>query len=229
MELILSVFKKLKPKLSVLFFLSLYLIHLFFFSLCRTEEFNPDPNSRLGAETDCVVDAHFTSEKCVAKCVPACNCRLPCACECANFPLCEPEPSVNMRFLVFLLCLLTLEEVTASRYARDSQTGSDPSEPPDTNASFSVLGPKSAPPQSPPPMCLKPTELMQAFKYVNTVVSCLIFVVGIVGNSTLLRIIYKNKCMRNGPNVLIGSLALGDLFYIISNIPINIFKVSSFP
>ncbi|XP_008325758.1 endothelin receptor type B-like [Cynoglossus semilaevis] len=130
-----------------------------------------------------------------------------------------------MRFLVFLLCLLTLEEVTASRYARDSQTGSDPSEPPDTNASFSVLGPKSAPPQSPPPMCLKPTELMQAFKYVNTVVSCLIFVVGIVGNSTLLRIIYKNKCMRNGPNVLIGSLALGDLFYIISNIPINIFKL----
>ncbi|CAF90114.1 unnamed protein product, partial [Tetraodon nigroviridis] len=76
-----------------------------------------------------------------------------------------------------------------------------------------------------PPMCLKPTEIRYAFKYVNTIVSCLIFVVGIIGNSTLLRIIYKNKCMRNGPNVLIGSLALGDLLYIIIAIPINVFKL----
>lgn len=53
----------------------------------------------------------------------------------------------------------------------------------------------------------------------------MIFVVGIIGNSTLLRIIYKNKCMRNGPNVLIGSLALGDLLYILIAIPINVFKV----
>lgn len=74
-------------------------------------------------------------------------------------------------------------------------------------------------------MCIKPTEIKYAFKYVNTVVSCLIFVVGIIGNSTLLRIIYKNKCMRNGPNVLIGSLALGDLLYIIIAIPINVFKL----
>ncbi|KAK6480387.1 endothelin receptor type B-like isoform X1 [Huso huso] len=76
-----------------------------------------------------------------------------------------------------------------------------------------------------PPMCVKPTEIKHAFKYVNTVVSCLIFVVGIIGNSTLLRIIYKNKCMRNGPNVLIASLALGDLLYILIAIPINIFKL----
>ncbi|KAF3838026.1 hypothetical protein F7725_009794 [Dissostichus mawsoni] len=74
-------------------------------------------------------------------------------------------------------------------------------------------------------MCVNPTEIKQAFKYVNTIVSCLIFVVGIIGNSTLLRIIYKNKCMRNGPNVLIGSLALGDLLYIIIAIPINVFKL----
>ncbi|KAA8588532.1 hypothetical protein FQN60_009877, partial [Etheostoma spectabile] len=74
-------------------------------------------------------------------------------------------------------------------------------------------------------MCIKPTEIKYAFKYVNTIVSCLIFVVGIIGNSTLLRIIYKNKCMRNGPNVLIGSLALGDLLYIIIAIPINVFKL----
>uniref|UniRef100_A0A8C4T2F2 Endothelin receptor type B-like n=2 Tax=Erpetoichthys calabaricus TaxID=27687 RepID=A0A8C4T2F2_ERPCA len=76
-----------------------------------------------------------------------------------------------------------------------------------------------------PPMCQKPTEIKHAFKYVNTVVSCLIFVMGIIGNSTLLRIIYKNKSMRNGPNVLIASLALGDLLYILIAIPINIFKL----
>lgn len=73
--------------------------------------------------------------------------------------------------------------------------------------------------------CQKSTEINKAFKYVNTVISCLIFVVGIIGNSTLLRIIYKNKCMRNGPNVLIASLALGDLLCIIIAIPINVYKL----
>ncbi|XP_043913008.1 endothelin receptor type B-like [Protopterus annectens] len=73
--------------------------------------------------------------------------------------------------------------------------------------------------------CQKSTEINKAFKYVNTVISCLIFVVGIIGNSTLLRIIYKNKCMRNGPNILIASLALGDLLYILIAIPINVYKL----
>ncbi|XP_005994790.1 endothelin receptor type B-like [Latimeria chalumnae] len=77
----------------------------------------------------------------------------------------------------------------------------------------------------PPPLCIKRTELKHAFKYVNTVVSCTIFVIGIIGNSTLLRIIYKNKCMRNGPNVLIASLALGDMLYILIAIPINVYKL----
>lgn len=77
-----------------------------------------------------------------------------------------------------------------------------------------------------PPMCTGPTEIRDTFKYINTVVSCLVFVVGIIGNSTLLRIIYKNKCMRNGPNILIASLALGDLLHIIIAIPINVYKVS---
>lgn len=129
---------------------------------------------------------------------------------------------------VVLLCLLLAGEAVASRFVRDSQKAvaevSDPAKN-DTSA--------PPPPQVParprgafPPMCLKPTEIRYAFKYVNTIVSCLIFVVGIIGNSTLLRIIYKNKCMRNGPNVLIGSLALGDLLYIIIAIPINVFKVN---
>lgn len=76
-----------------------------------------------------------------------------------------------------------------------------------------------------PPMCTGPTEIRDTFKYIDTVVSCLVFVVGIIGNSTLLRIIYKNKCMHNGPNILIGSLALGDLLHIIIAIPINVSKV----
>lgn len=80
----------------------------------------------------------------------------------------------------------------------------------------------------PPPPCLSRYKIKHAFKYVTTILSCVIFVVGIVGNSTLLRIIYKNKCMRNGPNVLIASLALGDLVYILIAIPINIYKVCSY-
>jgi len=49
-------------------------------------------------------------------------------------------------------------------------------------------------------------------------------------NSTVFshKIIYQNKCMRNGPNALIASLALGDLIYIIIDIPINVYKVGAF-
>ncbi|XP_061784451.1 endothelin receptor Ba [Nerophis lumbriciformis] len=92
-----------------------------------------------------------------------------------------------------------------------------------------VLGPVrpniTMPRRRMPPMCSAPTEIRDTFKYINTVVSCLVFVVGIIGNSTLLRIIYKNKCMRNGPNILIASLALGDLLHIIIGIPINVYKL----
>ncbi|XP_021262343.1 endothelin B receptor-like [Numida meleagris] len=75
------------------------------------------------------------------------------------------------------------------------------------------------------PVCVKPADIRHIFKYINTIVSCTIFIVGIIGNSTLLRIIYKNKCMRNGPNVLIASLALGDLLYILIALPINVYKL----
>ncbi|XP_034399207.1 endothelin receptor type B-like [Cyclopterus lumpus] len=127
-----------------------------------------------------------------------------------------------MRAVTALLCLLMVAEVGASRFARDAQSDPAGSEPSRSNASVPLLG---RPRGSFPPMCIKHTEIKHTFKYINTIVSCLIFVVGIIGNSTLLRIIYKNKCMRNGPNVLIGSLALGDLLYIIITIPINMFKL----
>ncbi|XP_076839410.1 endothelin receptor type B-like [Brachyhypopomus gauderio] len=80
-------------------------------------------------------------------------------------------------------------------------------------------------PREPPPMCKRPTEIIDTFKYINTVVSCFVFVIGIIGNSTLLRIIYNNKCMRNGPNLLIASLALGDLLHIVIDIPVSTYKL----
>ncbi|KAF4792172.1 hypothetical protein TURU_124106 [Turdus rufiventris] len=72
--------------------------------------------------------------------------------------------------------------------------------------------------------CSQQTKIATTFKYINTVVSCAIFIIGMVGNATLLRIIYQNKCMRNGPNALIASLALGDLIYIVIDIPIIVYK-----
>lgn len=89
------------------------------------------------------------------------------------------------------------------------------------------VGPVGVRPLSLPPACLRRTYIEGLFKYVNTVLSCLIFVVGMVGNATLLRIIYLNKTMRNGPNALIASLALGDLIYIAIDIPINVYKVTN--
>lgn len=80
-----------------------------------------------------------------------------------------------------------------------------------------------------PPMCNQTTSIRGWFKYINTVISVIVFVVGLVGNGTLLTIIYKHKCMRNGPNALIASLALGDLIYIFIDIPINIYKVALSP
>ncbi|XP_076019350.1 endothelin receptor type B-like isoform X2 [Genypterus blacodes] len=76
-----------------------------------------------------------------------------------------------------------------------------------------------------PPSCMQAMMVKMAFKYINTVLSCAIFAVGIIGNATLLRIIYQNKSMRNGPNALIASLALGDLIYIAIDIPINVYKL----
>ncbi|XP_040004691.1 endothelin receptor type B-like [Xiphias gladius] len=90
----------------------------------------------------------------------------------------------------------------------------------------SIHPPQVAGPKTPlPPMCLESAGIRDTFKYVNTVVSLLVFVIGIVGNSALLKIIYGNKCMRSGPNILIASLALGDLIHIVIDIPINAYRL----
>lgn len=87
---------------------------------------------------------------------------------------------------------------------------------------FKTAGPNTRP----HPMCLVSTGIRDTFKYISTVVSALVFIVGIVGNSALLRIIYENKCMRSGPNILIANLALGDLLHIVIDIPVNAYRVS---
>ncbi|XP_028992557.1 endothelin receptor type B [Betta splendens] len=90
----------------------------------------------------------------------------------------------------------------------------------------SARPPHAAGPKTPaPPMCSESAGIRDAFKYVNTLVSLLVFAVGIVGNSALLRIIYVNKGMRSGPNVLIASLALGDLVHVVIDIPINAYRL----
>lgn len=132
--------------------------------------------------------------------------------------------------LVWLGILVLTGCSWASRLSRDSTKVALGQVPNQENTAGNAsnteqTGPKNLPRIPFPPMCARPSEIKHTFKYINTVISCLIFVVGIIGNSTLLRIIYKNKCMRNGPNVLIGSLALGDLLYILIAIPINMYKV----
>ncbi|MEQ2231875.1 hypothetical protein ILYODFUR_005143 [Ilyodon furcidens] len=76
-----------------------------------------------------------------------------------------------------------------------------------------------------PPMCMESAGIRGAFKYVNIMVSLVVFVVGIVGNLALLRIIYANKTMRSGPNIIIANLALGDLIHIVIDIPINSYRL----
>ncbi|XP_030634830.1 endothelin receptor Ba [Chanos chanos] len=128
----------------------------------------------------------------------------------------------------FLLVCAQVKDSSQRQHSHDAPSGpASPTFKPggskDSFMNYNVSIPRR--PRILPPMCTGPTEIRDTFKYINTVVSCLVFVVGIIGNSTLLRIIYKNKCMRNGPNILIASLALGDLLHIVIDIPINVYKL----
>uniref|UniRef100_A0AAY4DL96 Endothelin receptor type B n=1 Tax=Denticeps clupeoides TaxID=299321 RepID=A0AAY4DL96_9TELE len=64
-------------------------------------------------------------------------------------------------------------------------------------------------------MCSEPTRIKATFKYISIAWSFAVFVVGMIGNLALLRIIYANKAMRSGPNVLIASVASGDIMHIL--------------
>ncbi|XP_064611928.1 neuropeptide CCHamide-1 receptor-like [Liolophura sinensis] len=57
--------------------------------------------------------------------------------------------------------------------------------------------------------------------YVVPVLFGIIFVVGVVGNGTLIFAVIRNKKMRNVPNIYILSLAIGDLLLILTSVPIS--------
>ncbi|XP_061649099.1 endothelin receptor type B-like isoform X4 [Phyllopteryx taeniolatus] len=77
----------------------------------------------------------------------------------------------------------------------------------------------------PPPMCAHSAGIRDTFKYLNTAISLVVFVLGIVGNSLLLSIIHRNKCMRSCGDALIASLALGDLLHIVVDVPVNTYRL----
>lgn len=47
--------------------------------------------------------------------------------------------------------------------------------------------------------CTAKVAFGMTFKYISMAVACLVFVLGIICKSTVLRIIYKSKCMTSGP------------------------------
>uniref|UniRef100_UPI00358F125A endothelin receptor type B-like isoform X2 n=1 Tax=Myxine glutinosa TaxID=7769 RepID=UPI00358F125A len=132
------------------------------------------------------------------------------------------KSNLVLLLLLFLPISLLGDRIASSEESRarpvftTSNTPESRPEVPAANVSF-VSGA--------PPQCTKRSSVNNVFKHFTTILFCVIFVVGIIGNSTLLRIIYKNKRMRNGPNVLIACLALGDLLYILIDSPFNVYKL----
>lgn len=68
-------------------------------------------------------------------------------------------------------------------------------------------------------------------KFIIPVIFALIFLCGVVGNGLLIAIVLRNKEMRNTPNILILSLALGDLVLITISVPFTapIYTLPSWP
>ncbi|RUS75255.1 hypothetical protein EGW08_016990 [Elysia chlorotica] len=56
--------------------------------------------------------------------------------------------------------------------------------------------------------------------YVVPVIFIIIFIVGLVGNGTLIVSVLANKAMRNVPNIFIVSLSMGDFLLILVAVPI---------
>jgi len=57
-------------------------------------------------------------------------------------------------------------------------------------------------------------------KILVPIVFGMIFIVGVVGNGTLIYTVLMNRTMRNTPNILLVSLALGDLCLIFFTVPL---------
>ncbi|XP_072770477.1 endothelin receptor type B-like [Nerophis lumbriciformis] len=74
-------------------------------------------------------------------------------------------------------------------------------------------------------MCPRSTRVGDLFKYVTAVVFVVVFVLGMAGNSMLLRIIHKKTRPRSGASILIASLALGDLVHVVIDIPVSAYRL----
>ncbi|XP_046406691.1 neuropeptide CCHamide-1 receptor-like [Ischnura elegans] len=67
--------------------------------------------------------------------------------------------------------------------------------------------------------------------YIVPIVFAIIFMVGVLGNGTLVLIFLRNRNMRNAPSMYVFSLALGDLLVIITCVPFTstVYTVDSWP
>ncbi|XP_044737859.1 neuropeptide CCHamide-1 receptor-like [Chrysoperla carnea] len=67
--------------------------------------------------------------------------------------------------------------------------------------------------------------------YIVPVIFFIIFVVGVLGNGTLVIVFIRNRAMRNAPNTYILCLALGDLLVILTSVPFTstVYTVDTWP
>ncbi|XP_046969697.1 neuropeptide CCHamide-1 receptor-like [Vanessa cardui] len=67
--------------------------------------------------------------------------------------------------------------------------------------------------------------------YIVPLLFALIFIIGVVGNGTLVAVFVRHKAMRNVPNTYILSLALADLLVIITCVPFTsiVYTLESWP
>ncbi|CAL8116636.1 unnamed protein product [Orchesella dallaii] len=72
---------------------------------------------------------------------------------------------------------------------------------------------------------------MRPETYIVPVLFAIIFIVGVIGNGTLIVIFIKHRSMRNVPNMFIVSLAIGDLLVILFCVPFTstVYTVDSWP
>ncbi|CAL8268219.1 unnamed protein product [Lota lota] len=131
-----------------------------------------------------------------------------------------------------VLCLQRPTTVLVGGERTDAQQQSEAPSPgprlgdgPHSNNTPGNAVPDGPQPPLPPPPCFQSTRIRDAFKYGSALVSLLVFLAGVVGNAALLKIIHANQRMRSGANVLIASLAAGDLVHVVIDIPINAYRL----
>ena len=67
--------------------------------------------------------------------------------------------------------------------------------------------------------------------YIVPIVFAIIFLVGVIGNGSLIYVLCRHKSMRSVPNTFIFNLALGDLLILIFTVPFTstVYTLDSWP